>query len=405
MNVHIRRRAPVFAVLFAALSCSGGGDDPAGSRAGSSNGSRPGGAAGAGSGFGNAQQPGSGGATVLPPTSGPGSPGGVCEVAHLTASPDTPDMLIVLDRSGSMAVEGRWEPSASAVRRITTELQSQIRFGLAMFPDGASTTGVQIDASACISAPDPIACFGALLADAGVVNVNNGATGGGDCAPGGIVVPMAIDNGPAIGQRLDTTFPSGGTPTGETLQRLVDEYANAAVDPDAVPHAKFILLVTDGQPTCPAGGGSETTQPDIDISNSAVEQLTARGVRTYVIGYNTTGPGNEQLAAVLDGFATRGGTGDTQHRPVEDEASLLTEFQRIAGDVVGCSFVLDQAPARADHVLVRLDGQQVNLDAGNGWQLIGDRTVQLMGASCATLKDGGNHAVDVEVRCQVVTPI
>ena len=43
--------------------------------------------------------------------SGPVNPANLCEVVHLTAKPSTPDILIVLDRSGSMQKEGRWMPS------------------------------------------------------------------------------------------------------------------------------------------------------------------------------------------------------------------------------------------------------------------------------------------------------
>jgi hypothetical protein len=122
----------------------------------------------------------------------------------------------------------------------------------------------------------------------------------------------------------------------------VTEYATGAVGPDSPPQGKFVLLVTDGAPTCPAGDGSERTQPDIDASNAAIEALAAKDVRTYVIAYDTSGPDNATLASVLDGFAQRGGTGDKTHRPVEDEASLLTEFGRIAGAIANCSFQLSQ---------------------------------------------------------------
>lgn len=332
--------------------------------------------------------------SAAPSAGAPGAlpPSDVCEAVHVTANPQTPDMMIVLDRSGSMTEGGRWVPSVSALRRVTMELQSQIRFGLAMFPDPSMAPGVVQDVTDCLAAPDPVACINALAAPSGA------------CAPGGIVVPTALDNAGAIGIALDMTQPAGGTPTGETLQALVDTFASPEVDPDAITHPKYILLVTDGQPTCPNGMGMRTAQPDIDLGNTAIDALTMLGVRTYVIGYDTTGPGNEMFASVLDGFAQRGGTGDTQHRPVEDEQSLLTEMQRIAGEAVSCSFVLEQAPPHADHVLVRLDGQQINLGDPNGWQLVGERNVQLMGTACETLEDGGLHAVDVEVRCQVVTP-
>ena len=61
--------------------------------------------------------------------------GNVCEAVSLAANPQVPDMMIVLDRSGSMTEGGRWLPSVSAVRRLTQGLQDEIRFGLTLFPD------------------------------------------------------------------------------------------------------------------------------------------------------------------------------------------------------------------------------------------------------------------------------
>jgi hypothetical protein len=339
-------------------------------------------------------------ASVTPP----GYVDGLCEVVRLNASPSTPDMLIVLDRSGSMQVEGRWMPSANAVRSIVSRLQSRIRFGLALFPDPAATgqgTSVQVDASPCLTDPDPLACVGRLLADAGVT-VNTG-TSGGPCSPGKIVVQTDLNSGSAIEAALNMTVPNGGTPTPETLQRVATDFA-APAGPDAVVRPKYVLLVTDGQPTCPTGAGSLTTQQDIDASNTAIDVLASRGVRTYVIGYNTTGPGNEAVANVLDGFAQRGGTGDRQHRPVENESSLLAEFERIAAAAVSCTFVLDKAPPRADYVLVKVDGRQVNLNDPNGWALINERTVELRGKTCEQLQGDGDHSIDAEVRCEVVAP-
>jgi hypothetical protein len=84
---------------------------------------------------------------------------------------------------------------------------------------------------------------------------------------------------------------------------------------------------------------------------------------------------------------------------------LRAELQRIAGVAISCTFVLDKAPPRADYVLVRVDGTQVNLDDPNGWRLVNGRTIELTGAACDTLQRDGNHAVDAEVRCELVSPI
>jgi hypothetical protein len=335
---------------------------------------------------------GASGAGGLAAVGGGNDPSGVCEIIRADADPQVPDMMIVLDRSGSMTEGGRWTPSVSALKRVTRELQSQISVGLAMFPaPPPDPTMVINDALGCLAAPDPQMCLEMIELQA--------------CAPGGVVTPIAIDNASAIAAVLDQTIPGGGTPTPETLQTLVTEFANQSVDPDAIPPVKYILLVTDGQPTCPVGMGSDVTPEDVDASNAAMDALTAAGVKTYVIGYDTNTPGNEALAQVLDGFAQRGGTGDTMHRPVEDEASLLAVLQSIASELVSCTYVLDNAPSRADFVLVKLDGVQINLNDPNGWMLVGDRTVEVQGAACEQLRSSGSHSIEVTVQCSVVSPM
>ncbi|MET0385759.1 MAG: vWA domain-containing protein [Polyangiales bacterium] len=293
----------------------------------------------------------------------------LCDVVQLVAKPQVPDMMVMLDRSTSMEQGGRWRPSVSAVRSLTMKLESSVRFGLALFP-GVGFGGFR----------------GSLL-----------------CSPGEITVPAAERNAARIARSLSVTWPSGGTPTSDTLRVLLDTYAVADTGPDSEPHPKYILLVTDGAPTCPDGAGTETTPPDVDAANAALDALREQGVRTYVVGYDTTGPGNEMLTSVLDGFAARGGTGDEQHRPVEDEASLVSELQQIASAITSCDFSLDKTPPSADHVLVQLDGEQLNLGEPDGWRLVGDRTIQLVGAACDRFRDG-THSVSAEIRCAIVTP-
>jgi hypothetical protein len=398
----LSRQFAVIVALGAAAACGGGATDtgPRGNAA-ANGGSGPtastmtmttgSGAAGGGDG----SNP-----LTLPPTPTVGNKlgsdgSGTCDVVQLVAKPVIPEMMIVLDRSGSMA-DKRWKPSVSAVRSLTTSLQARIHFGLALFPDPSVGNDSQsvVDITSCLSDPDPQSCL-----DKATMNIGSSA-----CAPGKIMVPVADNNAGPIGDVLDTTQPGGGTPTSDTLQRIVTDYAGAPPAPDAPPTAKYVLLVTDGAPTCPAGDGSATTQPDIDASNAAIEALAAKGVKTYVIGYDTTGSGNEMLASVLDGFAQRGGTGDKMHRPVEDEQSLLTEFNRIAGAIASCRFQLNAPPQRADYVLVRLDGKQVNLNQPDGFMLVDDRTVELEGAACTTFQQG-NHILDAQVQCSVVQPM
>jgi hypothetical protein len=292
---------------------------------------------------------------------------GICEEVGVRADQTTPDMLIVLDRSGSMGDEGRWDPSRAAVVSVTEQLEAAIRFGLMLFPldDGGFF-------------PDP------SLA----------------CADGELEVPIAINNAGAIAERLGQTSPFGGTPTGGSLEAAIGVLEARRGQPDQIPAPQFVLLVSDGQPTCPDGEGFETTQADIALATAAIDTLRAQGVKTYVIGYDTQT--DSALASVLDEFAEHGGTG--QHRAVEDEATLVQEFREIAGEVVSCAFTLENEPEDPRYVEVTLDGEKLTINEPDGWTING-RTVTLGGAACEKLQDGTEHKLLVQVKCSIVDPL
>ena len=141
-----------------------------------------------------------------------------------------------------------------------------------------------------------------------------------------------------------------------------------------------------------------TLAQDKAATVAAIQRLKAADIDTYVIGYDTAT--DAALAANLDEFAAAGGTG--AHRPVEDEASLISELESIAGQALSCSFQLDNPPGDPSYVRVLLDTQQIDLNDVNGWELVGDRTVKLVGGACDRLRSEGSHDVKVTVECEPV---
>jgi hypothetical protein len=79
---------------------------------------------------------------------------------------------------------------------------------------------------------------------------------------------------------------------------------------------------------------------------------------------------------------------------------LLAELRAAAVFAAPCSIVLEQPPARADLVVVRVDGVEVPANDPDGWMLVGDRTVHVTGASCAMLGQGMAHSIEVDVHCE-----
>jgi hypothetical protein len=278
-----------------------------------------------------------------------GSDGDTCESKTVPTRGVPPEILIVLDKSLSMAAT-RWVPSASAVVKFTNTYQGLVAFGLEVFPAGFS------------------------------------------CEPGTVVVEPALNNGPVIEMTIGTTIPVGITPTASSLRNALTFLGDRQPAGDVKATPAYVVLVTDGEPTCPDEVSPDPIQGSID----AAKALNDAGIKTFVIGYDVTGPG----ADVMNQIAAAGGT-DTFY-PVENEASLNEAFDKITKDVVRCEFELGETPPDPTFVKVTIDGEQVNLNSDDGWVIEG-RKVTLQGGSCEKLKDGETHRLDANVLCEPVT--
>jgi Mg-chelatase subunit ChlD len=288
--------------------------------------------------------------SVGPGASGAGSIPGACEAREVDVYGNAPEMMIVLDRSTSMAMAGRWEPSKQAIKMITHDFDRLIAFGLEVFPGSATDT----------------------------------------CGPGMVAVAPKPLNAMAIATAADATqanVPS--TPTGAALETAAMALGdrNPQLDQTRARPA-FVLLVTDGQPTCTFFQDPEQEMAAI----TAATHLKMLNIPTYVLGYQI----DEAARPVMNSIAMAGGT--QHYYPAESAADIQMAFREITKDVVRCEFELNEQ-ADTTRVDVTLDGKSISLDPADGWEING-RTVTLKGQSCATLKDGAAHPVSVQVACE-----
>ncbi len=377
--------ASVLATVITAGGC--GSDD--GSTA-SGVGSFPGAVAATGGGTGTGLPPGSvGTAPSTTPTATTNVPVGAittvmpmgsCSTQTIDAYGTAPDMMIVLDRSLSMTLEGRWDPSKNAVRTITTEFERLLSFGLVMFPG--------------MGASDPNALIGGLL---------DGLLGGTPtmvgCAGGEKVdVPMKVMNAMAINQAINGTMTMGLTPTGAGLGAALTALGDRKPGLDTQVKPGYVLLVTDGQPSCDPNsalsGVADAAQEQAALM--AVQALKAANIPTYVIGYQIA----PAFQPFMNSLAAAGGT--MNYHPAESGDQVVAAFRQITKDVVKCSFELAMVPPDPKYVRVTIDKQTVALNTADGW-VINGKTVTLQGGSCATLKDGKGHALNAQIECQIVT--
>jgi hypothetical protein len=429
--------------LVLSASCSGkdddtGLDDPSGGTSGTGHGGSSGtGIVLTGGTSGNG---GSGGSTGGTPASGGSDPGtggsseggtgtgeggtngiaecdlsalGTCGGESVEAVLRTVNMLLVIDKSGSMTDplgdQTKWDAMKSALGTALDNVQSEMNLGLVLYPYHFARPIPEFNcAEDCCAVAD------------GAAAVNVPVTAG----------TLSV---PEIAEQLDATSPGGGTPTAVALDSALDYFVNGAGA--ALEGGKYVLLATDGGPNCneelTCDGETCTTNLDgacktdncCTFSNTRnqcldadrvlekLQALTDAGISTFVVGL----PGTQQYATYLDEFAEAGGvpasSGDTSYYAVsEDEGveGLLSVFETITTQLVrSCDIPLSQVPSQPDQVNVAIDCDVVaqNADDGSGWDYdepSAPTAVVLRGPVCERLQQDGAKRVDVVFGCPTV---
>lgn len=342
-----------------------------------------------------------------------------CGAGSESSKPNPVNMLIVLDKSGSMDQQSngqqRWSAMKSALQSALTGAQDKINFGLELYPTPAIAGGT-IDRLACGQAGN--CCE--MPAD---FNMN-------------VPIGTGADAVNQIITELDATLPGGGTPTARALERALDYFTNGAgaqLEGD-----KFVLLATDGGPNCNAdltcGGDLCTYNLDdpsrdctaqsadnnccagtgtgcVDRTNvtNRIENLANAGIPTFVVGI----PGTEAYASYLNEFAVAGGRavqgGAESYYRVDDVAQLASVFQEITVSLISsCDITLPQATTVAPRIIIdcdevpRMAGAAGGSGTGENWTWAsGSDQVTLVGDACERVQQGVNN-IDVVLNCEIV---
>ncbi len=261
---------------------------------------------------------------------------------------DPPDVLIVLDRSGSMAEQignqSKWNIMHGALATLTAQQQSAIKFGLAMYPSD------------------------------------------GNCGSDQVHITAGLGTASAINTKLSQTNPNGNTPTHKALHEARTYFAGAPVNPAG----RYVLLATDGLPNCGGGGGD---------SQAEIQQLAAMGIPTYVIGFGDVSSANPNL---LRSWAIAGGT--TDFFAATTPATLDQALATISHDVStpSCKVVLP-ATTETGALRIVIGGTPIPSDPANGWDYDpATRTVTFHGSSCSLIQSGSVHDIQIGNRCTIV---
>ncbi|RMG94127.1 MAG: VWA domain-containing protein [Deltaproteobacteria bacterium] len=322
--------------------------------------------------------------------SGGGSTGGnvePCDVAMATLQPIPPNVMLVLDKSGSMVAQTptRWSELYNVVDSVVNAFQDQINFGAWLFPSVNATN--DLNQNACIVNGNP---------EVGVAPNNAAAILAG--------IPPANATSATI---------KGGTPAARAIDSAVNYLKG--LNPE---NPRAIILITDGAANCKIG----TSWPEIfnDYDNSlhtfVANAWTNDGIPTHVVGIDidnaNTGsqtdgtPDNINPWQKLDQLANEGGTciGDCANGGVADfyattnQQELQDALQAAVDSALSCVVPLNPEPPFPDLMEVEIGGMTVPKvnDCANedGWVYVNPNgpydAVEICGTWCDQLKMQGS---------------
>ncbi len=278
---------------------------------------------------------------------------------------DPPDLLVILDRSGSMTAPpvtfppiftSKWDLMRDALVSITTMRDQNIKFGMLEFPSDDN-------------------CSADALPEVGI----------------------ALGTHTAFSSYFAGRSPNGNTPAHVALGSALAYYNTIPVNPAG----RYVLFATDGVPNC--SGGDPNTASDAETV-AAVTSLFNAGIKTYVLGFGTFGLNT----GVLNDAADAGGEarpGPTKFYEANSAADLTAALQAISGGVIvpSCTFALQSPPPNPDNVTVTVNGTVVPRNASHmdGWDYYPDAmTITFFGSFCDTIMMGATTDVKFVYGCQ-----
>lgn len=326
------------------------------------------------------------GSTGTAGSSGPGTGGGggtdrTCGIYQFNPTPKNADLLLVLDRSASMedppnasTTASKWSIVIPTLKSVITATDASVLWGMKSFPEGSG--------SACV---------------AGSVTT-------------AIDVQIAATNAKAVTDAITVTTDAGnGTPTGDAINAAVTYLRSLTADPNP----KYIVLATDGEPSCAAIPSGESTSAARPYAVTAVMNAKTAGFPTFVIGIATDKASD---TSTLNMMADAGGevpAGSTNPLAphfylANDMGTLSSALNSITGQISSCLFPLATRPPVPNDptklgVYLGPDLNKIPNDPNmiNGWAYTdtNDTAVEVFGAWCTMIQTAGAGAVQIKYGC------
>ena len=374
--------------LLAAFPAIGGcaGTKPVQSAAGEGGSGAIVGAAGGSPGSGGGVVSGTGGGIS---TTGSGGDVGIsdagdpnCGLLQFKPTPKAADILMVLDRSGSMvdipdgaptgSTTTKWQIVVPSLEAVVSATESSISWGMKSFPEAYTD-----------SMDD---CGGGVT---GIIDVK-----------------VAAMDGTQMNGAITALTPAGkGTPTADAISSAVT-YMGTLTDTNP----KYLLLATDGEPTC-VGTTKDSTNAG-PAAVTAIANALKAGFPTFVVGIATSKTtDNTELTAM----SKAGGEPIPVANPLahnyylaDDATTLVSAMEAITGQISTCLFPLSTPPPVLNDstkvgVYLGSTTNKIPYDASksSGWAYTdaNDSAIEVFGSYCDMIQTAGAGTVQIIFGC------
>jgi hypothetical protein len=224
-------------------------------------------------------------------------------------------------------------------------------------------------------------------------------------------VPVAAGSVAEVVAAMEDAAPVGGnTPTALALRLARQYYAglrDGVID-------RYVLLSTDGRPTCTASGQlPEASAPGVPPACAdalaETDALLASGVKVIVLGVGAElAMVADEASACLEEIARRGGAARSDGPPAFFTAlspePLEASLKQIFGGAtqLPCLVELKKEPADRSQVRVLFDGKEIPRNRAHGWDFdppSDNRRIKIFGDSCQRLARLSVSKVEVQYGC------
>ncbi len=292
----------------------------------------------------------------------------VCWVG-VNLDPVIPSVILLIDQSGSMTdpfgSTTRWQAMRDALvdpgQGVVTRLSTKVVFGVTLY-------------------------------------TSHSGDAGGTC-PILQQEPPALNNYADIYTLLWANEPDHDTPTGAAVEAVIDDFP--APEPDGAPSPRILVLVTDGEPDTCADPDSHG-QPAKDRSETAVQTAYAAGIRTFVLSVGDAIAQSHLQRLANGGAGEPLASGTAPYYVANDPTDLVDAFDDIIDGQRSCEFFLNGVVNLSEAAAAEVSLNGLPLAHGVGWQMVDNRTMELLGDACDTFLSTPSVTLDARFPCDAI---